>query len=466
MASRSMLPRTLPWESQVGRRSVLKGTMAFGAAALLGGCGGDSGAGSGTVRFLHNETDPSSIKFFEAAIKAYEKKNPGVTVDMETVSTDGRLQRILSLQAARQLPGVFKILPEERYTFATKGVIEPLDDVVDSVGRSSFVNGALVPVKGQVYDVPYTFNQFSVNYVRQDLVDSFGTSDSWQAFADASQSLTTGGGSSARGTFGTVIPAGLTRMNDIYFAQIFWSEGGTFFDENFKVSLDSGGAAVRALEIIRALASASPPGIEAYSYSDMEAAFLTGKIAQEVYAPRVVAAVAADAPQLLPQIQAGPRLTGGSGIGIGYANPNTFAVATSEFGNDDVDAAKDFLRYIVSAEKVREFSLTAYPHMIPPLKGIGDDLLQDSNPVNNESPELVRASFDLTNTMDFTTEAGAEVQGGALKLTGRFNPYSPNITTRFIGANMVQNVLIRRMPPSEAVSEGMSDLQTAVAEMS
>lgn len=446
------------------RRDVLRGSLLAAGALLVNGCGGGSGSSGGTIRFLHNETDPPSIKFFEKAIKLYESKHPKVKIEMETVSTDGRLQRVQSLQAARKLPSVFKILPEERYVFGTKGVIEPLDDVFKEIGLDQFVEGSVVPVEGKVYDIPYTINQYSIYYARTD-VGADGPASDWKSFVDGSRALTNDKKGADSKMFGTVIPAALTRMTDIYFAQILWSEGGTFFDADFKVSLGDSDAAAVALDRIRSLADASPPGIEAYSYSDMEATYLTGKVAQEVYAPRIVVNLAADAPKLLEKVEAHPLLAGASGIGIGYANPNSFAVATEQFGNSNVEESKEFLKFITAAERIRDFSLTAYPHMIPPLKGVQEELLNSSNIVNDRAPELARRSMNVSNTMDFTTEAGAQVVDGELKVGKRFNPYSAAVTSRAIGAHMVQNVLIRRMDPEAAVAQGAEDLEAAVAEM-
>lgn len=460
-------PRASASLGSVSRRNILRGSLLAAGGVLVDGCADrGSGTSGGTIRFLHNETDPPSIKFFKKAIKLYESKHPKVKIEMETVSTDGRLQRVQSLQAARKLPGVFKILPEERYVFGTKGVIEPLDDVVADIGRDRFVQGSVVPVKDKIYDIPYTINQYSVYYARTDLTGGIQPATDWRSFVETSQALTRGKkGDAESKMFGTVIPAALTRMTDIYFAQILWSEGGTFFDEDFNVALDSGDGAAIALDRMRALAEAAPPGIEAYSYSDMEATYLTGKIAQEVYAPRLVVNLGADAPKLLEKVKALPLLAGESGIGIGYANPNSFAVATQEFGNDNVDESKNFVQFLVSADRIREFSLTAYPHMIPPLKGVQEELLNSSNIVNDRAPQLARRSMDVSNTMDFTTEAGATVEDGEVKLTGRFNPYSAAVTSRAIGANMVQNVLIRGMDSDAAVAQGVEDLESAVEEM-
>ncbi|HEX6446028.1 MAG TPA: extracellular solute-binding protein [Streptosporangiales bacterium] len=449
------------------RREFLKVSGLAAGAAMLAGCSGGSGKGTTTINFLHNETDPPSVEFFKKAISKYEDDHPSVKVDMQLVSTDGRLQRLKSLQSARQMPGVFKIVPEERYTFATAGVIEPIDDIIDDIGRSQFVEQFIVPIKGKHYDIPYTINQFTIYMYRKHLLQQAHVTPAttWDEFVTASKTVTSDKNRDGRvDNFGTVIPASQNRMTDIYFAQVFWSQGGTYFDENYKVSLDADDAAVRALEILQGLARYSPPGIKAYSYSDMVSTYLTGKVVQDVYAPRLAANLADEAPQILKDTGTAPRPKGTSGLGIGYANPNSFVVSSKKYGNDDVDAAKEFLRYLVSPEQVAGFSRTAYPHMIPPLKSVQQRLLKEKNTMNSEHADLAKAAFDLDNTMDFTTEAGAHVAGGKLATTGDFNRYSPLITSRQISAGMVQDVLVRRMTPKEAVQKAVDALKSAVKE--
>src|SRR5687768_13012434 len=95
------------------------------------------------VRFLHNETDPPSIEFYNNAIKEFEAANPDIKIEMEAVSTDGRLQKVLASINTKTMPEIFKILPEERFEFARKGYLVPLTDVIDEIGRDDYVPGSL-----------------------------------------------------------------------------------------------------------------------------------------------------------------------------------------------------------------------------------------------------------------------------------------------------------------------------------
>ena len=139
-------------------------------------------AATQVVRFLHNETDPPSIAFFNDAIKQFETQNPDIKIEMEAVSTDGRLQKIFASVNAKTMPEIVKILPEERFQFAKAGYLVPLDDLIDDIGRDDYVPDLLVAVDGVHYDLPYTVGNFSVLWERDDLLKAKGlhTATNWE----------------------------------------------------------------------------------------------------------------------------------------------------------------------------------------------------------------------------------------------------------------------------------------------
>jgi maltose-binding protein MalE len=98
----------------------------IGAILVAGLMTSTAAAETQTVRFLHNETDPPSIEFYNKAIEEFEAANPDIKVEMEAVSTDGRLQKVLAAINTKTMPEIFKILPEERFEFARKGYIVPV----------------------------------------------------------------------------------------------------------------------------------------------------------------------------------------------------------------------------------------------------------------------------------------------------------------------------------------------------
>lgn len=444
--------------SKITRRAVARGLV---AGAVLG-TPRLARAEEQTIRFLHNETDPPSIDFFNRAIAEFEAKNPGVKVAMEVVSTDGRLQKVTSAISARTMPEIFKILPEERFNFGRRGFLEPLDDVLQQMGESDIPPQMLVRLEGRLYDLPYTFSNFSTMWYREDLLNAAGISPprTWDEYLAAAGRLTR-----APDVFGTVFPAGRNRMNSAFFASMLWSAGGTFFDKDLNLSIDSPHT-VAALTMLKQLAASCPPGISTYSYGDMVNTYMTGKIAMDIYAGRLIANVASNTPDLLPKTKAAQRPAGPSGVGVGFANANSFAIASERVGARNIELAKKFLVYLLTGDRVVDFSLTAYPHLIPPSASLrSDPRLLAGTPELRGRDDLAQANFNLGSAMDFETEAGATFENGKVQLSGAINSYIGSIVARDVPALMVQRVVLQGQTPEAVTKWAAGEMQRLLADL-
>ncbi|MEW9612931.1 sugar ABC transporter substrate-binding protein [Shinella sp. S4-D37] len=414
------------------------------------------------VRFLHNETDPPSIEFFNNAIKAFEAENPGIHIEMEAVSTDGRLQKVLASINTKTMPEIFKVLPEERFEFARKGYLVPLDDMIDEIGRDDYVAGSLVPVEGKIYDVPYTLGNYGVLWQREDFLKAgnISTPKTWDELLASAETLTGGDGN-----FGFLFPAGKNRMTGIFLSQMIWSAGGTYFDKDLNVTFDNPGT-VKALTFLRDIAKFSPRGIGSYSYGDMINVYLTGKIGLDIYAPRLIATAAANTPDLLKNTVAGNMPVGPSGVGVKFVNANSFALSSEAVGSKNVEAARKFLKFIVTGERLRDFSLTVHPHLIPPLKGVQEEVItQGAAQTLGGREEISRIAFDTSNALDFESEAGAQFKDGAVIRSGVVNPYIGSIVARDIPAQVVQRVVLQGEDPAAAAAWGQQRMQAIVDDL-
>lgn len=410
------------------------------------------------VRFLHNETDPPSIEFYNAAIKEFEAQNPGIKIQMEAISTDGRLQKVMASINTKTMPEVFKLLPEERFDFARKGYLVDLTGLVDEVGRSSYVPGALVEVDGKNFDIPYTVGNFSVLWQRDDLLKAKGlsTPKTWEEMMAAAKAL------SADGNFGFIFPAGKNRMASIFLSHMIWSAGGTYFDKDLNVTFNNPGT-VKALTYLKEMAKYSPQGIGSYSYGDMINVYLTGTIGIDIYAPRLIANAAANTPDLFKNTSAQPLPVGPSGVAVKFANANSFALATPAVGAKNVDAARKFLKFLVTGEQLAKFSLTAFPHLIPPLTDVQEEVVKEgSAKILSGREEIARISYDTSNALDFETEAGAKFENGKVIRSGAVNPYISSIIARHIPAEVLQRVVLQGEDPAAAAAWGQKRMEDLV----
>ena len=419
--------------------------------------------GAKVVRFLHNETDPPSIAFYNKAIAEFEKQNPNIKIEMEAVSTDGRLQKVTSAINAKTMPEIFKILAEERFQFARRGYLVPLDGVAAKIGLNDYLDGVIERVDGKIYDLPYTINNFSVLWYREDVLKEAKISPpkNWNDLRAAAKAL------NRNDMSGFVMPAGQNRATSLYLASLIWSAGGTFFDADLKVVFDSP-ATIAALSFMKDMAAYSPKGISTYSYGDMVNVYLTGKVALNLYAPRVIATGYDAAPNVATKTKAVLMPVGPSGGSVKFLSPNSFAVAGPTVGAKNTEEALKFLEFIISGERLRDFSLTVFPHMVPPLKSVQAMVVKSAaNKLGGGSnpSEIGKVAFDLSNGLSFENEAGAAWVNGKLVKRNLNNPYIGPIVARHIPAQVVQRVLINGETPAAAAAWGAREMQKIVDDL-
>ena len=412
------------------------------------------------VRFLQNETDPPSIAFYNKAIAEFEKQNPDIKIEMESVSTDARLQKVTAALRAHTMPDVFKLLSEERVEFAHKGYLVSLDDIISEIGEKDFVSGSLSKVDGHYYDVPYALNNFSVLWYRRDLLKAVGLQPpgNWQELEAAAKALNT------KGINGFIFPAGQNRMTSLYLATLMWSAGGTFFDKNLNVTFDNP-ATVKALAFLKRMAQYAPKGVVSYSYSDMINVYLTGKIGLDIYAARLMANAQQTVPKLAALTSAALMPKGPAGVGVPFLSTNSYAIASPKAGAKHTEAAKKFLKFIVSGERARDFALTAFPHMIPPIKSQQEAVLAAGKKLVAGRDDVGRVTFDTANALDFDQEAGATFSDGKVIKSGVHNPYIGPIIARGIPAQVVQRVVIKGEDPAKAAAWGAEQMKAIVRDL-
>ncbi|MFF1833532.1 ABC transporter substrate-binding protein [Streptomyces sp. NPDC058231] len=166
MQSRIFSPAADP-----SRRSVVRGTLGVGAAALaaplLAACGGGPSADPKTVSFGSNGADATPKSAYAAVTGAFTKDS-GLKVRTNTVDHD-TFQKSISTYLQGTPDDVFTWFAGYRMQyFAKKGLAHPLDDVWDTIG-SGFSDAAKQLSKGQdgkYYFVPLYNYPWAVFYRR------------------------------------------------------------------------------------------------------------------------------------------------------------------------------------------------------------------------------------------------------------------------------------------------------------
>ena len=116
------------------------------------------------VRILQTETEPQSLAVLRQIAAEFEKTRPGVSVQIEGLAWGDLEKRLTAELAAGAPPDAAHGQPITCVSFAARGLLRPLDDLVDSLGKDNLIDGfrkaspqGKVKVVGDD-DKPYEFN--------------------------------------------------------------------------------------------------------------------------------------------------------------------------------------------------------------------------------------------------------------------------------------------------------------------
>jgi multiple sugar transport system substrate-binding protein len=415
-----------------------------------------------TIQFLTSDTDPEYGPYFQQAAKLFAESHPGVNVEIETQTLNSRTQKINNHLNAKTAPDLIKILPDETYTWATKGFLTPLDDVISNIGEQNFVENAITKIDGKVYAVPYILNNFGVLFYRSDLFEAAGLKPptTWDELLTAAKALT------KNGKYGIVFPAAMARATAIQFSQYMWSAGDTYFDKDLNVTFGRDGT-VKALKMIKELARYAPPGVGSYANNEIMDAFLSGRAAMVIYSPHVIYRMNRDAKQLMNVTKAMP-FPKGPVASVQYVSTNSYAIPSEKVGGDQIGLAKEFLKFLMSKDEQRKFQLARGAADVPPLKSLVSESDMMSKGALAGRSDIASVGDNLSQTLEFDREAGAifDASGKVVRANPVIiNPYMAAVIGRNVPAQVVQKVLLENASPEDAPAWGADQIKDIVEEI-
>ena len=97
------------------------------------------------VRVMTTETDPKTQAALKDIIAEFEKAHPGVKVSAEFASWSDINKKLVASLAAGDPPQIVTVHDFYIFELASKGIIRPVDDVVNAIGRADFFPQSLAP---------------------------------------------------------------------------------------------------------------------------------------------------------------------------------------------------------------------------------------------------------------------------------------------------------------------------------
>ncbi len=238
-----------------------------------------------TLTLWTTETQPIRMKTQQKIAQQFEQQT-GIKVNVVPVEENNLQERVTAAFAAGQLPDLIFHPIDYTLGWAAAGILDTqaANDVVNTLGRSTFVKGALelATYKGQVAAVP-TDGWVQLLLYRKDLFDKYGLKapTTYAAVLAAVNKL-----GDPPGMYGFVAA---TDPSQVYFQQVFeWiamANGARLVGKDGKVDLNTP-QMIGALKFYKQLAKASPPG-NLYWQQSRELYF-AGKAAQIIWSPFIM----------------------------------------------------------------------------------------------------------------------------------------------------------------------------------
>jgi multiple sugar transport system substrate-binding protein len=436
------------WRSVARRRPSRRDFLRLAAAGGVGLAAGSSllacspGGGSGAVqslqegefKYLSEDTSDIEVAWYKRVTEAFQAKYTRVNGEHLGTGEDF-YQKLQTLFASRNPPDLIPRTSQARaLTLQTEGVLQPVGDIVDRIGRDKFTQAGLDAFTdgGEMYGVPM-IGTSTVFWYRTDLAQQAGLSGptTWEellAFAKALTVDTDGDGRIDQ--WGTSVPFGRNSMTNQWFFCLLRQNAGHIVDPDLKVVFDSP-KTVEALEFMRELVQYSPPGGGNFSFAEMVSNFVTGKSASTYYMGRIVQTVEDTAPELAGKFDASmaPRAAGADPFWYGAVSG---AVVPAEAKRRDL--AEPWLADFEFNSFYLDWLNLLPGHNLPLMKGF--------NTLPEYTQYSARAKYPaIMDTLQRSLDEGYDfVKESA---DHQLNPMGGELASGFIIADMIQSVLIQ-----------------------
>ncbi|MGE0239590.1 MAG: ABC transporter substrate-binding protein [Parvibaculaceae bacterium] len=391
----------------VSRRRLLK---AVGGAALAAGAAsfgkGALAADPITLRWWSPQASPDQLKMYQAQIATFEAAHPNVKVLFEATSDEGYPAQFAAAFSSKQLPNVVTHLPSfAAQNYYGQGLLEPMDDVINSVGAANYFPGANDVYKtadGHYCGTPIGNTAADMLWLRRDLMQKAGVDkapETWDELRAACQKMQGGG------IYGAPLPYGLNSMTSLIFIGFIHRAGGQVFAPDLAVAIDAK-PTYDALEFYKSMREFCPPGATGYSWGESLTAFVSGATATGIYAGRVLANVTKQNPEIADHVTCVTYPTISKEVASWTFNdfPSVFIPK----GVANLAESKAFAAFLFEPKGYIPQLHAAPGHVLPVLKTIAEDPAYLADPIiqkHKADVELMAKAAASGKNLGFETEA-------------------------------------------------------------
>lgn len=382
-------------------RTTMAAGIAIASAIALTACTGGTSAqdGAGTDGEIGGEISFQtwSLKndkftpYFEDVIDAFEKENPGTTVNWIDQPADGYEDKILQQAESGELPDVINLPPEYAYSLASADQLLDLDGASDVLDE--YVSGGVDAYTYDGLEGSFGFPWYlgtELNYWNTALLAQGGVTETpatFEATLDAAETLAS---------------AGMQTISDVpspKSLQIMVSDGGgtldVFKDGKFVFNTPEAEAIIERYAELYKAGAISPEALQNAGTANSNINnFNKGTVGWATAGPNYIDKdLAVNAPNLLPDVD----------VSNGFGNPPLFVQGISVSGNSENAAtALAFAEFLTNTDNQIEFVKLAagfFPGTIAANEDVSVFAEVAQNPMQEKANELAAAQMDDAQMM-------------------------------------------------------------------
>lgn len=333
------------------------------------------------LRIWQTEVDPKAVAVLREVADELERTHPGVKVEIESVGWGALSSKLVTALSAGDPPDVTQLQPFMAASMQSKGLLEPIDDVIASLNPDDIYPAVrdLQRFDGHWYGIGYAMGITYFSY-RKDISDAAGlavpkTWAEYLAFVKAMPTDRTGGAN-------VLLPGGDPFFIDQLTVELLSANGGRLFDENNRPQFTDP-RFVEMLRFLQALAKSSPADWPNEKYVDQFKHFAAGRALNvPVTYARAANQIDADASKDINDPQhfaVMPQPVGPAGT-QSYATLDAEAWAVFH-SSKNVDLAKEFLKLFYRKDHYLKFCQTVPMHLTPIFQSMAESPEYQSTPM-------------------------------------------------------------------------------------
>lgn len=234
-------------------------------SSLLTGCGGSKSTGSSTgkqttiISWIHpfmEDTDAEK-KMWDGFVQKFEKENPDIKVNLQTVPWGSRDQRMLTAFSAGKGPDVVYLIPDHLAQFGYMGIIEPLDNLIPQNVKDDYLPNTLqaASIDGKLYGLPMLQTimgwYYNTDMLKEAGWDTNKLPETWDEFLNCCKMIKEKTGKYAY--YGME----LSNFPQMTYYPYLWQAGGDILDKDGNVVIDSD-ATRKSMNFMRELYAYAP----------------------------------------------------------------------------------------------------------------------------------------------------------------------------------------------------------------